>query len=347
MRSCPQPLDWLDWIETGRPHDERAEHLPVCAACPQRVSLLEPVRDLQLGPPPAAPVYEPYLRAYQRAAPRKADVWFSAPAFSYNATCGYEDLDRLMFVVLDESICEAGRRWLDVVPLWPDTDLAADSDLVLQADHSSLQMPLRAQPHRQLMMAYEQLDQKVGEVFDQAMSMLIEAVAGRLDPELAGPPYEGAADWRLQLDDWGAALVEQLRQPYLQALADASEAVEEAASQGRLAEVVRLMPRRQTRAEGQRMAWAARSVNLHEQLQLADDAGTVEAWVMVDLANDLLLITMEKLESELAERLELLIEFKDGSSASAVFPALERKVALPASGHTDEQIYRGLLRPHC
>jgi hypothetical protein len=349
ISSCPDPLDWLSWLEAGRPETEQSEHLKTCRACAARVQAIESTADLQFTEVPAlshANTGSSYLGNYGLGDPRKADVWLSASSFTYSDTCGYTDLDRHMFVVMDETVCEAGRRWVDVLPLWLDTDLASDADLLLAPEWSTFNLPLRAQPQRQLMLAWEQLEAKVGEVIEDAFQLLMAGVKGEAPLEHRGVAYEGPADWRLEMDARVAALLERLREPYEEALAQAGQAVAAASASGDLGQLVELTAKWIDESDSHEYLLAAKARDVWKLLMLIDnEADRFEAQVKVNVATDRLHLSVRNVKRDWAERVKVLIEFEDGGVTEKVFDSTDADVYLDAAGHTTRQIAKAFVEP--
>jgi hypothetical protein len=213
-------------------------------------------------------------------------------------------------------------------------------------------MPLRAQPQRQIMLAYEQLDVKVGELFEEAFAGLQALIEGHeVDPRRLGVAYEGPADWRVDDDRRISSVIERLRVPYEQALAQLEAEVGQAAESGQLAEVITLHTFFTDRVVSQKARLAAASADMWTRVQLRDDPNREEArfaaWIEVDAIDDLLRLTVEKLELELRLALKVVIRFHNGEQVEAVLDAYQREVAVPAGGHTIDEVADALLRvPH-
>ncbi len=158
------------------------------------------------------------------ARPARGDIWWTASSFEGPA--GYEEIDRLPFVILDDFV-ETGREWIDAAPLWHDVDLANEVDIVFEPHCTTLEMPLRFQLRRQITLAFEQFEDKLGEVREEGLEMIDAAKRGDLPLEHLGIAYENPSDWRLAADQWTAGLIATLQGPYFAALQQAEEAVSE------------------------------------------------------------------------------------------------------------------------
>ncbi len=240
---CPDLFHWLDWLEAGELDGFERDHLRECRACAARLSELRATALLRMDPPDGLHfgASKNHMTAYVSAPPATGDIWLSSTSYAYDNEYVYENVDQLMFVVLNQNVCEHGHRWCDVAPLVLNTEQANDLDLVLEPEHSTLNMPLVLQPRRQLLMAYEQLDRKVGEVVNDFLDLVQQAVQGDLDARMTGIPYESAFDPRLEDEGYVSDLVERLRRPYALAMQQAEEVVREAVHSGQLATVIPLI----------------------------------------------------------------------------------------------------------
>jgi hypothetical protein len=215
-------------LESGPGNSAEDEHLKACPACCARVDALAPTAGLTLnlagvqhGGRLSTSMKMPPLRlpdadapTFTQIKPSKGEIWLSAHEFSFPDVT-YQDLDSVMVVVLDSNICEAGMQWVDVAPISGEPERASDLDVVFEREHTTLQMPLYAQPRRQLVMAFQQLQRKVGEVLEEAYHVLCAASEGRpVDESWLGTPYDGPYDPRIEADRYVEKVLERLREPY-------------------------------------------------------------------------------------------------------------------------------------
>jgi hypothetical protein len=201
---CPVPADWLSYLQ-GDLSAVSANHLDECLSCRQVVDKLKPIAagsgqfgdwlkgvDLHQGRPWTETVPD---------APVAGQIWLSTGSFAGDGF-SYKDLDRLPILVLGVASEDAGDKWLDVVPLWTDTENATTTDLVLSRTETSLNSPLRALFHLQMTLALGQLSSCVGELTDSGELLLRNVVAGHADPLRFGDPIDADGDARLESSRW-------------------------------------------------------------------------------------------------------------------------------------------------
>src|SRR5437762_1772922 len=115
--TCPLPVDWLDFIESGEP-SALGEHLAYCRSCEELVNALRAAEGEKVG------------SWRDRIDLSKAVTWLveSATAWSFgdlalsaasfdDDVISYENLNRLLFVVLDDGKEQDGRVWHQVAPV--------------------------------------------------------------------------------------------------------------------------------------------------------------------------------------------------------------------------------------
>jgi hypothetical protein len=338
MKTCPDPLAVFAWLEAGEPQDETGQHITDCAICSATAAAQRHTfhAEAQWQPEAVSALGKPHelFGSYAPSEPAPADVWLSSPYFEFD-NAGYRDLDRLMFVVVDETVCEAGKRWVDVLPIWPDAALASDIDVVLSPAHTSLGLELRAQPARQLVLAYEQLERKVGEVFEEAFAALLSALQGEVDLEWRGTPYDGAQDWRLTFDGWLEAVLQTLRAPYEQALARADAALGTAGhAHAKLIPLVRYFG---DLSDTHEMALAARGRRRDPPVWV-DEAKCFEARLSVELATGLLAVAVNRVLSDWVRSVAIEVRFTDGFTTEAVLDHAPGIAHAKARGHTEQEI---------
>jgi len=257
---------------------------------------------------------------HQAKRPGRGDIWWSAP--SYEGPAGYEDLDRMMFVVLDESHT-VDRSWFGVAPIWPDTDLANELDLILAPDATSLGLPARLQLRRRITLAWEQFEAKIGEVRSKGMELVDAALAGEAGLESFGIAYESEHDWRIAADRWAAELVAELQGPYFAALQEAEVTIADTgpAPAGDLAEMVQLAGRRATRTpEDREFALAASDRGGREVIEVCVEQPEMRGYLWPNLQRAALEFHLERVAEGWRRSVELLVGLHDGRTlASSAF----------------------------
>lgn len=319
--SCPPATSWLASLQADQLSSSEREHLQECPACRARVHAIRETAPVHLELPQDAPWVQQAapvtfkLGSYPALAPSRGEVWLSAPSLSFGGH-SYQDLDKLMFVVLDTDVCDAGRRWVDVAPIWPDVELAGEADVILAPHHSTLNAPLRFQPKRQLLMALEQLERKVGQVVEDALQILLAAAAGgEVDAAWRGTPYSGPYDPRVELDRWTSEILDRLREPYAQALADAEQAIERADPAEHLAQLAELIPlkaRIESISDSHRFQLAAEKGGRSQALHVYDEQSRVDVLVSVDVLRSVVHVLVRNLLADWVQAVELLLEVRDG-----------------------------------
>ena len=135
---CPLPIDWLDHLE-GRAVDAPVDleaHLADCRRCQ---ALVAELRAHSVGVVLTAyggRTEAPKWPAEERADVAVGDVWLTKPA---------EAIDERQLVMIVDERDEFDQTWYSAVPLTTETDLATDSDLLLDSGDTSLGVPLAAQ----------------------------------------------------------------------------------------------------------------------------------------------------------------------------------------------------------
>ena len=230
---CPLPVDWLDYL-SGTGDDELATHLVGCRSCRALVASLEQEMVIPddwsaafAGRTDATWSEERPARAEQR------EFWFSAPSFTmtYHAadvasgdlitrTFSYEDVDRVLLLVVSHSDDDHINGWHDVVPVLSDIERASDTDLLIGVDHNTLGTSLRALFAHQYKVTRDQLDARVGTLTADGADLLNAALAGTVPDECWGIPLEGPDDERARLDDELEEALLRLRTPWALALGD-------------------------------------------------------------------------------------------------------------------------------
>lgn len=227
MRGCPLPVDWLDYLDGDRPDLE--VHLDECLTCQALVASLrsQPVNSIAstwaqayLGKTAAVWTEE------RPATPAPAEFWFSSSNFTLSLSANavdagtwpsfaYEGVDRLLLLVVGDPHADHEVQWLDVVPVLSDVERATETDVLFAADENSLGAPWRALFAHQCKVAREQLDTRVGSLWEAGQMVLAAAFSGELDERRWGPPLQHPSDPRAFLDSELEEGLMRLRTPWL------------------------------------------------------------------------------------------------------------------------------------
>jgi hypothetical protein len=233
---CPLPIDWLDHLE-GRAVNapvDLAGHLADCRRCQALVAELRAQSVGVVLSPYGGRAEAPKWPAEERADVAVGDVWLTNSA---------EVMDERQLVMIVDERDEFDQTWYSAVPLTTETDLATDSDLLLDSGDTSLGVPFAAQFRLQTPLAREQLEVYVGEATDDAL--LARALAGELDDHRFGAPIARGGDTRLRRIEPTRRAMSELAVIYGEALTRAEEAAEEAVrgdEDSRVAEVIPIAP---------------------------------------------------------------------------------------------------------
>jgi hypothetical protein len=227
-RSCPLPVDWLDYLD-GEREPELAEHLAGCRSCQVLVA------SLQAEIPTTVPAdwseaftgrTDAVWHEDRPANPAPAEFWFSAADFDLDqvvvgavgsgktSSFAYHALDRVLVLVLSHPD-EDHVGWLDVVPVLSDVEGATDTDFLFSSEENTLGAPWRALFAHQLKVARRQLDTRVGSLSELGASTLFAALAGDADEARWGVPLQHFDDPRARLDDQLEEALKRLRTPWL------------------------------------------------------------------------------------------------------------------------------------
>ncbi len=250
----------------------------------------------------------------EAGSPVRGDIWWTAS--SYEGPAGYEGLDRMPFLILGESE-EADQKWIDATPIWHDVDLANEFDLVLNPEDSTLSVPLRVQLRREITLAFEQFNDKLGEVRAEGMALVDAAIRGEAGLEHFGIPYEGANDWRLGADRWAAELVETLQGPYFATLAQAEEAVLAAQGEAPAGDIAPLFllfdaKLKEVALADHEFALAAASDAKRPVVELHATEASLFAYLWANALQDVLELHIKQIAEEWLGELELLVGLKGG-----------------------------------
>jgi hypothetical protein len=220
-------VDWLDYLD-GDGERSLAEHLSGCVSCQtlvgslrddgQKTSVTSDWANTFVGRTDAV------WHEQRGKQPTRGEFWFSAPRFELNfgpidgangATFSYEDVDRVLLLVVDGQIEEDDLAWLDVVPVLSDVERATETDLVFTERESSLGAPWRALFAHQMKVAQPQLDTCVGSLSTVGVATLLAALEGMSEDSRWGTPLQDPFDPRAWLDRDFDSLLVRLRTPWL------------------------------------------------------------------------------------------------------------------------------------
>ncbi len=192
---CPLPIDWLEYLDSGRGTEELTTHLGECRPC--RL-LVEELRDdaanrepLRLSDPPATqwPRWHESVTEF----PAYGEIWWSARML--------EGERRIPLLIASDPRSEYGDLWCEALPLSTDVENATALDLLLQAADTSLGVPWRALLRHQTTVRRQELDARIGRLTDAGRSLLDAVIAGRPPQERFGVPIADAYDDRLNLPE--------------------------------------------------------------------------------------------------------------------------------------------------
>ena len=143
---CPLPVEWLSFVE-GQPDAPSGGHLDECRSCRELVELMkeEAGRAETTESGWLSTLDLSQSRPWVESHPGHwafGDVWLSASSFESKGY-QYSDLDRLPMLVLGEAPSTDGFKWLEVAPMWIDSENAGQTDLVLDGEATTLGSPFR------------------------------------------------------------------------------------------------------------------------------------------------------------------------------------------------------------
>jgi hypothetical protein len=341
---CPLPIDWLDFIERGGP-DTLTAHLDECPSCQTLVaSLRSSAGSGDLGD---------WLSKIDLT---KAVVWQPRPieslgfgqlvlsASSYIAEdSDYKDVPRLLFLVLNDRRTIAGRRWLAVAPTDTDVENASSTDMLLNANETSLDVRLRILFSLQTFLAEEQLDEQVGALTNAGEEVVRQALGHELDDGRFGLPLEGPDDERLAIDRETEAVVRLLRTPFFAVAEEATAAEREAEAPTKIGGQARLgrllvFNLDWVRARGEQLALAAKTEaeDVVATASLKSELGEIEGHLRYDLKPDMLFFVIDRLARWQATEIRLVLYTKTSEE-------IESKPFVPRVG---EEVEVGSLFPY-
>jgi hypothetical protein len=140
-------------------------------------------------------------------------IWFTRGTFN-EGSFGYEGQHRVPVLVLRVTERDSG-RWLEVVPVWTDTENATLTDLLLREDHTTVGCELRLLFRLQGWLAERQLDSGIGTLSSAGGALVDAVLAGDADNQHFGAPAEGSDDPRLKEPGWMAPAVRMAQSFYL------------------------------------------------------------------------------------------------------------------------------------
>lgn len=228
--TCPLPIDWIEWLDADRHDKNLRDHLQACRPCTALVQLLEP----QVGRGPFQGWRDavdlsraPVIADDRGASASVGDFWLTTEPEA--------GVDRFLVIVLAGPLAEFGEEWYEVAPVATDVENAFEVELLLAADDSSLQTPLRVQFELQGVVGQQQLSSRAGSLSSSGAEILETALTGVLDESRWGTRLESADDSRLRMNEGTTLAFEQLRSRY-RAYVEAVERAESASLAALLAE---------------------------------------------------------------------------------------------------------------
>jgi hypothetical protein len=219
---CPLPIDWLDYLE-GREVDDAvglAAHLADCRRCQALVAeLSQQSTGIELTPyTGAALARAPKWVEEERPEIAVGQIWLTVGVGSGKT---WTALRQLALVVAARE--EFDQTWFSVAPLTTETELATNSDLLLDAEDTTLGVPLAAQFRLQTPLAREQLESCLGQATERGQELVTATLAGTLANEHFGAALTRANDRRLRRLEQTRELMAQLAIVYGEALTRAEE----------------------------------------------------------------------------------------------------------------------------
>ena len=329
MRGCPLPVDWLDYLDGER--QDLKDHLYECLACQALVASLrsQPVAPIDHAwASPFVGKLEAVWHEDRPATPARAEFWFSASDFALPTavnTMGqqtgpgfaYQGVDRLLVLVVSHPTEDHNMQWLDVVPVLTDVERATETDVLFEANENSLGAPWRALFSHQCKVARDQLDTRVGSLWEVGQMVLTAAFDRGLDERRWGAPLQHPYDPRAFLDpEFDEALL-RLRTPWLMVCEAADDQAElalgprlvsdvEGRSKGEEARrnIFALKPLEEPPRE---LALAAASSlkNVNEFWELESEDVSLMGKLHVDFAKGLLLFAVVSVQLKAAKHVRL------------------------------------------
>jgi hypothetical protein len=342
MRGCPLPVDWLDYLDGDQP--DLKHHLDECLTCQAFVASLrsQPITSIDHAwAKPFIGQVDAVWHEDRPATPAPAEFWLSAADYSLPSTFNtfnseleqgfaYQGTDRLLVLVVSHPTEDHSMQWLDVVPVMSDVERATETDVLFEADENSLGAPWRALFAHQCKVAREQLDTRVGSLWEAGQMVLTAAFNGSLDDRRWGTPLQPPYDPRAFLGNEFDEAMLRLRTPWLmvcEAANDSGEQVwgphlvppppessEEDEPRGMLFTLKPL------EAPPRHLALAAASTSAHatELWGLESADFTLVGKLHVDFSNGLLLFAVMSVQLKHATRLRLHVVAYDKTQESDV-----------------------------
>jgi hypothetical protein len=224
---CPLPIDWLDHLEGRESEVDLDAHLADCPRCQALVAeLREQSVGVELAPYSGSALEDaPCWQEQERPQVAVGEVWLTRAELANN----YANLWRQIVLVVAKRD-EFDQTWFSVAPLTTETEVATNTDLLLNRDDTTLAVPLALQFRLQTPVAREQLDRYLGETTASGRELLSEALAGSLSSDHFGTPLTRANDRRLRRTSATRELMATLAGVYGRALvaAEGAQSVNEA-----------------------------------------------------------------------------------------------------------------------
>ncbi len=99
-------------------------------------------------------------------------------------------------LVLGEAPSTDGFKWLEVAPMWIDSENAGQTDLVLESEATTMGGQFRILFSLQTVVSWEQLDSLVGKLTSSGRTLVNSAIKGDLDDSHFGVPLSGPDELR-------------------------------------------------------------------------------------------------------------------------------------------------------
>lgn len=346
-RTCPLPVDWLDYLEGQQPEDMSA-HLRDCPSCRQVLASLSE----QPGRIPAPAWAERFAHASggllveeEVSKPGVAELWLSASHWVFD-NVEYEPPERALVLVVSHhgSYANEELNWYDVAPVRTDIEQALPTDFLVDSTESSYDAPLRIVFSLQCKVERRQLETRIGRLNDIDIFFNDKTDAWRW-----GNPLESPDDPRLWWEASFAETAKALRTPWLQYLDGAGRQLqEEDPSPGespQMAQVFEFVPRswRRDAGDAERALAAAASDERGERLwELVNDELQLSGAFDNDWDTGDLLFAIRHHEAKRPTRLRLLVyvESADEPVASDAFEPKAGEQVRFADTHVPSEVKR-------
>lgn len=214
---CPLPIDWLDYVESGRREPALTTHLQVCLSCQSLVGGLSAT-----GRPRLAGYSTVAWRPQARPEAKRGDIWITTSSFEA-PDVSYHGMDRLFLVVLGSATEIGPEHWYHVMPLWTDVELADDRDLILFSGDNTLDSEWRVFGALQGLVHRSQLEGWVGELTVSGRTYFDEYFSGAISLDRIGTRILDDSDPRLHAAEWVSMTMDAIQQGAVALMKDVRE----------------------------------------------------------------------------------------------------------------------------